>query len=135
MNRKVTDEFSFVLKPSKFGVGVFTTHDIKKGTSLRLFGDERSGGQIGSQERFFSTKDVPKQFKDYCIDYGDKLLCPADFGSMPVGWYLNHSKIPNAFHKDLDYYALRDIKAGEEITIDYNSLGEPEEAKRNYYKK
>jgi SET domain-containing protein len=29
---------------------------------------------------------------------------------------------------------LRDIKAGEEITIDYNTLEESEEAKENYYK-
>lgn len=29
---------------------------------------------------------------------------------------------------------LRDIKAGEEITIDYNSLGESDEEKRDYYR-
>ena len=35
-----TSEFSFILKPSKYGVGVFAAHDIKKGTFLRLFGND-----------------------------------------------------------------------------------------------
>ena len=53
---------------------------------------------------------------------------------MSVIRYLNHSKTPNAYHKNYNYYALRDIKAGEEITIDYNTLEEPEEAKEDFYK-
>ncbi len=53
---------------------------------------------------------------------------------MPIGWYLNHAKVPNASRdKSYRWYASRDIKAGEEITIDYNSLEEPEEAKEGYY--
>src|ERR1700679_1158322 len=36
-----TDEFSFILKPSKIaGVGVFVTHKIQKDTRLRIFGGE-----------------------------------------------------------------------------------------------
>ena len=31
-------------------------------------------------------------------------------------------------------YALEDIKAGEEILIDYNCLNEPEHLKEDYYK-
>jgi len=31
MNKDKTDEFSFVLKPAQYGVGVFATHDIKAG--------------------------------------------------------------------------------------------------------
>ena len=62
------------------------------------------------------------------------MRCPKDFGCMEIGWYLNHSKTPNAYHRNYEYYALRDIKTGEEITVDYNTLEEPEEAKENYYK-
>ncbi len=57
--------------------------------------------------------------------------CPGDFGRMELGWYLNHSRQPNVFHKNYHYYTSRDIKKGEELTIDYNSLGEP--AKEKYY--
>jgi len=35
-----TTEFSFILKSSSFGIGVFATHDIKDGSHLRLFGDK-----------------------------------------------------------------------------------------------
>ena len=133
MNKNITDEFSFVLKPSKFGVGVFAVHDIKAGTYLRLFGNENLG--IDNHERFLNKKDVPKEFQIFCINRGESLWCPPDFGYMPIGWYLNHSKKPNALNKNYDYWASRDIKAGEEILIDYNSLEEPEETKEDYYKK
>ena len=33
--------------------------------------------------------------------------------------YMNHDENPNAEMDGLDCYAIRDIKAGEEITIDY----------------
>jgi SET domain-containing protein len=32
-----------------------------------------------------------------------------------------------------DFYALRDIAAGEEILIDYNELSEPEDKKDAFY--
>lgn len=125
-----TTEFSFILKPSKHGIGVFAAHDIKEGTYLRFFGVETIETNVSEIRE---KKDVPKLFQQYCVDRGDKLVCPKDFGHMEVGWYLNHSKTPNTYHKNYDYYALRDVKVGEEITIDYNTLEEPEEAKEDYY--
>ena len=132
MDKNNTNEFSFILKPSKYGVGVFTVQDIAKGTYLRLFGNEKI---FEHRIRTLNNKNIPEAFKDYCMNRGDKSICPEDFGCMPVGWYLNHSKNPNAIHKDYNWYALRDIKEGEEILIDYNSLEEPEETKEDYYKK
>jgi SET domain-containing protein len=126
-----TTEFSFVLKPSKHGVGVFAAHDIKKGTYLRFFANELVSGKIAVTRK---KEDVPKHFQQFCVDRGDSLRCPKDFGHMEIGWHLNHSKTPNAFHRNYLYYALRDIEAGEEMTIDYNSLEEPEEGKEEYYK-
>ena len=61
------------------------------------------------------------------------MMCPRDFACMELGWYLNHSKNPNAYHNDYEFYALTDIKVGQEILIDYNSLEEPEEGKEDYY--
>ena len=123
----MTTEFSFVLKPSEHGVGVFAVHDIKSGEHLRLFGNDNQGERR-------SKDDVPEFFRDFCLDRGDSMFCPTDFGRMEVGWYANHSRTPNAYHVTYAYFALREIKAGEEITIDYNTLGEPEEGKANYYK-
>lgn len=125
-----TNEFSFILKPSQHGIGVFAAHDIKVGTFLRLFGD----GKLKNQHRVIKKKDVPKIFQEYPLDRGDTLWCPPDFGAMPIGWYLNHSGTPNAAHKNYDYYATRDIAGGEEILIDYNTLEEPEGTTEDYYK-
>ena len=126
-----TTEFSFILKSAEHGVGVFAAHDIKEGTYLRFFGDET---EMAGVSVIRNKNDVPEFFRQYCLDRGDTLFCPKDFGRMEVGWYLNHSKTPNAYHKDYDYYASQDIKAGEEITIDYNTLEEPEETKEDFFK-
>lgn len=91
-----TTEFSFILKPSIHGVGVFSTQDIKKGTLLRLFGDEKF---YENRIRMMDKQDVPKEFQGYCVSRGSQLVCPEDFRQMPVGWYLNHSGESNAEHK------------------------------------
>lgn len=130
-----TDQFSFILKPSTIegaGVGVFAAHDIKEGTLLRLFGDkEYSEGQISTTREYY---DVPDIFRTYCIyKEGGKILCPLDFGNMPLGWYLNHSENSNTIEKEDGWYTKKDIKEGEEILIDYNTFNEPEEYKDEYY--
>ena len=125
-----TNEFSFVLKPAEYGVGVFAVHDVKEGTYLRLFRGENET----SRDVWRNRKDVPEIFQEYCLSRGEELRCPMDFGKMEVGWYLNHSKTPNTHHKDYNYYALKDIKVGEEISVDYSSFDEPEDSKADYYK-
>jgi SET domain-containing protein len=111
-----TTDRSFILSPSKIhGVGVFAVHDIERDTKLRLFARNEKVKFVGR---------VPKEpFGNYCVP----CLCgryarPVDFGRMSIGWYLNHSVNPNAIRRDYEYYAVRDIKAGEEITIDYRTL-------------
>lgn len=127
-----TNEFSFVLKPSAHGVGVFVTHDIAEGTKLRLFIEE---DQIRSKDS------VPEAFLGFCIDRGDTVITPRDFGHLSVGWYMNHSSNPNVVRcgsnqetHGIQWCARRNIKAGEEILADYNQLEEPEEAKKDYYR-
>ena len=133
MDEDRTTEFSFILKPSEHGIGVFAAHDIKKETYLRLFGDEYKQGVAGYLSSIRNKDEVPAVFKNFCNDRGTQLICPKDFGVMPIGWYLNHSRKPNAVHKNYDFYAARDIREGEEILIDYNTLEEPESAKEDYY--
>ena len=125
---ETTNEFSFVLKPSAHGIGVFATHGIKKGTHLRLFGADEKGA------KWRDRKDVPKLFWTWCLELeDDRLFCPEDFGRMHLGWYMNHSRTPSAENRNLVWYALRDIEEGEEITADYNSFNEVESAKEDFY--
>ena len=127
-----TNEFSFILKVSEHGIGVFAVHDIREGTYLRLFGDEIGGTH---NARMRNKKDIPEIFHNFCTDRGDKLWCPEDFAVMPMGWYMNHSHTPNAGHKNYHWYATCDIKNGEEILIDYNTLEEPKAAQEVYQKR
>lgn len=125
-----TTEFSFILKPSEYGIGVFAVQDIPQGTYLRLFGE---GDNLKDRSVIRDKDGVPKIFQDYCMARGEDLICPNDFGQMAIGWYLNHSTNPNAYHKNYNWYAARNISMGEEIFIDYNSLEEPKEFVENYY--
>lgn len=131
-------EFSVILKPSPLGgIGIFATHDIPTGT------------QVFTQEfkpRKAKIKDIPTEFMKYCIYINDEeCLCPEHFDRMEIGWYMNHSDDPNIGKKEKmidvvndiqkrDDYAIKDIKAGDEILIDYNCLTEPEHLKEDYYK-
>lgn len=64
-----------------------------------------------------------KHFYKHALGYSDGYSAPKNFNRMSIGWYLNHSDTPNAYHDENHvYYALRIIKNGEEITIDYNLL-------------
>ena len=59
-------------------------------------------------------------------------LCELDWETsavlLPPGCYLNHSCDPNAMRHGVNVYAWKDIRAGEEITIDYrlNAFGDDE---------
>lgn len=116
--RDNTDELSFLLRPSRHdGVDVFSTHGIRKGTCLRLFPGPASRFVPAENESdgcllaFFSRRFGIQGTKGYYVH--------RDFGSMEIGWYLNHSPDPNAYHDEVfDYFASRDIPAGEEITVD-----------------
>lgn len=121
-------EFSFILKPSSLGgVGVFATHDIEVGTQVF------SG--IFSRRKM-KVEDVPSDFIKYCIFLSDEeCLCPERFDRMEIGWFVNHSDQPNIARREGVNVAVHAIKAGDEILIDYNQLGEPEHLKEAYYKR
>ena len=124
-----TSELSFRLKPSKIGgIGVFALHDIDPDVFLSLKPNEKVGI---IRER----NQIPSELIDYCIANADgTYTCPPEFNHMHLVWYLNHSNQPNAELRENAYYSIRLIKSGEELLIDYNTLGEPEDKKENFYK-
>jgi hypothetical protein len=109
------------------GVGVFAIIDIPIGTYI-FKGDKSE--VIWFTEREIGLSSLPeavqKLYNDFCVILPDgnskKYGCPDSFNNMPLSWYLNESDNPNlACNKDYDFYAIRDIKAGEELTVDYST--------------
>lgn len=131
-----TNEFSFQLKPSKHGIGVFVLHDVAEGTKLMVQPD-------GYIARILNKEDIPDELLMYCearTENDGTYFCPQDFSAMELSWFINHSNTPNVKlefsetkYATVTHYAARDLKAGEELLIDYNEFEEPEESKGGYY--
>lgn len=124
MTRHAAPNVDFLLKPSGIaGIGVFAARAFKKGEALPLFADDEPVRQIHLPKKPVERRIVER----YCVrdDKNPRLYhCPADFSRMSVGWYLNHAETPNAGHREFKYFALRAIRKGEEVTIDYGTLEE-----------
>jgi SET domain-containing protein len=121
-------EFSVILKPSTVsGIGVFAIHAIPAGTQVFV-------GKFSPRK--MEIKSIPPELIKYCIFLNDKeCLCPERFDRMEIGWYINHSDKPNISKTSEGHIvSIRNIKADEEILIDYNQLNEPEHLKEPYYK-
>ena len=114
----------FLLEPSEIqGVGVFAAHTFRKGQHLPLFARDESV----RIRRLPKSRAERRWLERYCVQdsHNPRIYhCPANFARMSVGWYLNHSNKPNAAHRNFEYFALRAIRKGEEITIDYRTLNE-----------
>jgi hypothetical protein len=115
-----TTHASFLLRPSSIeGVGVHATHDIEANVQLDLWGDE--------EEHCCPISEIDPESAELIKRYGVVLdgvvWFPPRFNRMAIGWYLNHSESPNVeWRADDQMYSLKQISAGEELTIDYRLL-------------
>lgn len=105
------------------GVGVFAVQNIKKGTYI--FPNDKVKIVWVSNSTFKGLPaGVKRLYRDFCIikDEGKTYGCPRNFNEMTISWYLNHSKKPTVgCDKHFDFFALKNIKAGEELTVDYDT--------------
>jgi len=103
------------ISDGEFNRGVFATQDIKKGT---LFHEAPVVPYPNEQHQYIEKTVLDDYVYEYGINHSAIVL--------GYGMLFNHSYEPNAtydisFEKHtFDYYAYRDIKAGEEIFINYN---------------
>jgi hypothetical protein len=106
------------------GVGVEAIRQIPAGTKI-FEGDNLPivwvrEGQLGSL-----PEPLRRLYEDFAVKDGDRLGCPQTFNLLTPAWYLNHSKSPNvAIDVDYDFYSLRDIESGEELTVDYDTFSD-----------
>ena len=101
-----------VKKSAGKGRGVFAKKQIPEGTIL-----ERAPVLV------VKWKPIEKsELANYIYEWGKGTVAVA----LGYGSLYNHSYTPNARYEDLNgqikqYIALRDIEAGEEVTINYNA--------------
>ncbi|AWC30434.1 SET domain-containing protein-lysine N-methyltransferase [Bacillus cytotoxicus] len=103
------------LSSGEFNRGVFATRDIKKGELLH----EAPVISYPNEEHIFIEKTL---LADYAFEYG------VNHSAILLGYGMlfNHAYRPNATYEinfdnhTFDFYAYTDIKAGEEILINYN---------------
>ena len=127
MKKKLPHDGVFTrLRPSTIhGIGVFAIRDITKDTYI-FTGDNSKMTWVTKSEIENQEPEIKKLYDDFCIIEGNKYYCPDNFNNLKVGWYLNESKEnPNVRCDDnYDFYALRDIKKDEELTVDYATFSE-----------
>jgi uncharacterized protein len=111
--RKAKQHETLVVKRSKAGLGLFTTHDIKKGD----FVIEYLGEHI-------TTEEADRRGGKYLFILTDSITIDGK-GRNNLARYINHSCRPNAEPESdedemkMRIFAKRSIKAGEELTYDY----------------
>jgi SET domain-containing protein len=116
------------LKPSPIhGIGVFAIRDIPKGTNI--FKDDLSEMiWVDRVEVQRKSGEIRRLYDDFCVLDDGKYGCPNGFNNLTVAWYINEpleGQEPNVeCSGDYDFFAARDIEAGEELTVDYSTYSE-----------
>jgi SET domain-containing protein len=119
------------IKPSSIqGIGVFAIRDIPKHTNpFRIFGTEEFVPfplEEVEQDKEIHPN-VIKYAKDVCaIQDGQIWLNARGLNSIPLSYFLNHSETPNMVEQNEgeEFIAARDIKEGEELTVDYRTYND-----------
>lgn len=121
-----------MIRPSPIeGIGVFALQDIPGGCRSMFGKPDAAGEWITVSKNEIET--LPAHAKllveNYCLYDAANYFVPAQgFKKMDLALFLNHSDKPNIVSvNDGDYFeAIRDIKAGEELLINYGEIVEGE---------
>ena len=121
-----------MLKPSPIaGIGVIAIQDIATGCREMFSKPDPQDRWITLSKK--EVEALPPHAKllieNYCLFDEEKYFVP-DYGfkKIDVSLFLNHSDTPNIISiNDGEYFeAIRDIKVGEELLIDYGDIVEGE---------
>jgi SET domain-containing protein len=124
--QELSQDIYVALKPSALhGIGVFAIRDIPKG--CRNIFSRHPGEWIKLPIR--DVENLPEHSRNlvetYCL-YDDHHYYVPDYGFkiMDMVLYLNHSSSPNVQSiNDGEFFeAIREIKAGEELLVNYGSI-------------
>lgn len=113
-----------VKKTIDYNKGVFSNAKIKKKEILAIF-----GGYILSLKE---EENLPEKYNDTGMQIAENFALTSKFKKEDTD-YFNHNCEPNAgFGGQIFLVAMRDIKKGEEITIDYAMVTYKSKTARNY---
>jgi SET domain-containing protein len=106
------------------GVGVFAIKKIPKGTVI-FPEDQEDLVWINKSSLRGLSPEEKRLYDDFCIILGNRYGCPKSFNELTPAWYFNESAAPNVGTDNLyRFYALRDIRKGEELTVDYDAYSD-----------
>jgi len=117
-----------MLKPSPIaGVGVFAIRDIPKGCRDMFSKPDPDEKWVSVPRRDIDTlPDHARQLvENYCLyDEHHYFVPERGFTKMDLVCFLNHADTPNVMSIDDGawFEALRDIRAGEELFVDYGEI-------------
>jgi hypothetical protein len=122
-------------KVDRDGVGVFAIRKIPKG--VRIFPDDTARLRRVRKESLRNLPDeLRRLYEDFAVIKPDYYLCPPSFNRLTVSWYLNEPKKggkPNVrCDNNYDFFAIRDIKPGEELTTVYSTYSDPSRWETDY---
>ena len=125
---ELCDHTYIMLKPSPIeGIGIFAVQDIAKGCREMFSRPDINDNWITLSKEEVQTLPPHAKFmvENYCLYDKEHYFIP-DYGfkKIDIALFLNHSDTPNILSvNDGDYFeAMRDIKAGEELLIDYGMI-------------
>lgn len=104
------------------GVGVFAGADIKAGTVVSRFVPEFD---LSFDPSILESEEFAEAAREFLLNHSylhkGRLWMPGD-----LDMYTNHSFDANVGFREADhvFYALRDIRKGEEITNDYRTFSD-----------
>ena len=115
------------LKASPQGVGVFAVRDIPAGANpfMELKANENEWIKVPENE-IYEDRKIPEAVKLMVEDFfiwrnGFIYFPPLGMNEIGIGYYVNHSKNPNLRGENKEFITLREVKAGEELTADYET--------------
>lgn len=107
------------------GFGIYATVDLKRG-DIVFRGEERAA-RLATRSHVLSSwpAEQVEVFRQYAAPVGNGVFMLWD--EDPREWApQNHSCEPNTAYSGLNVIALRDIRSGEELTVDYGTFANPE---------
>ena len=115
-----------MLKPSPIqGIGVFAIRDIQKGQRKIFSEDQSEWIKIPKSEIEKLPASIRFLVENHCL-YDDENYFVPEYGFKMIDpvIYINHSDSPNikSIDEGNDFEALREIKEGEELFLDYGEI-------------